>query len=163
MAIPFKTLKPTEVVEVAGIPIAKRGCLTISEEMAIRDLDVLLRTELNELSAAQQDLELKQRAVTILIQSRLDKEWTLEKTKSPDWEGVDGTITPDMEMLDELFNFFMSEQRRWKTTEEIEAVAEENQGKPGKRSTGQKSTGSSDSSTPTKNGSTPKTLETAPF
>lgn len=159
MPIPFKTLKPAESVEVAGISMQKRGCLTVAEEIAVRELESLLSNDFQAVSAALQDIDLKQRIVTILIQSRIDKEWTLEKTKAPEWDGVDGKVTPDMVMLDELFNFFMAEQRRWKSSEEVEEAVEESQGK---RSTGRKSTGGSDSSTQTKSSSQQKTLATAP-
>lgn len=137
MAIPFKTLSQTEVVDVAGFPIVKRGCLTVAEEIAVRNLDAEMKKSGADLTQAQADIELKQRVATILIQSRLDKSWTLEKTRQPEWEvEIDGkvqTIEPDMVMLDALFEFYMSEQRRGKSLEELQGQAEASEGKQKKR------------------------------
>ena len=76
----------------------------------------------------QSDLALKQRVVTILFQSRLDREWTLEKTQASVWpvvvDGETVEIEPDMEMLDALFEFFMAEQKRHKSNEELESESQ---------------------------------------
>lgn len=145
MAIPFKTLSEPEFVQVAGITIRKRGCLTIAEEMAVRNLDAEIKKQAGELTQAQADLDLKQRVATILIQSRIDKTWTLEKTLNPEWEvEIDGKkqlIEPDMIMLDALFEFYMLEQRRGKTLEELQESAEGSNGTPKKQLTGSKSSG----------------------
>lgn len=138
MPLPFKSLKPLESVVVAGIPIVKRGCLTVAELQAIADLSLEQEELLKDKTALQSDLILKQRIATILLQSRIDKSWTLEQTCAPFWEVVvDGNvekIEPDGEMLDELFDFFMNEQRRWQDPIPEEAT--------GKKSTGRKSIGS---------------------
>lgn len=144
MAIPFKTLSEPEIVVVAGFSICKRGCLTIAEEMAARDLESQLKELSKGMSEAQADLDLKQRIATILIQSRLDKTWTLEKTKNTEWEvEIDGKIQliePDMIMLDELFEFYLLEQRRGKSLEELQGQIVNN-GSQKKQLTGAKSTG----------------------
>ena len=125
MPLPYKTLKPVETVEVGGFTIRKRGSLTVAEEHAMRNLGAEIETELKDLTPMQSDLALKQRVVTILIQSRLDREWSLEKTQASVWpvdmDGETAEIEPDMEMLDALFDFFMAEQRRHKTIEDLEA------------------------------------------
>lgn len=138
MAIPFSTLKPVEEVVIGGIPMKKRGCLTVAEMQAAADIEAQTKEQLPNLSPAQADVMLKQHIATILIRSRVDRNWTLEQTQQPDWDVViDGkvtTIEPDMDMLDELFTFFLNEQRRWKTETETEA-------EPAKKPTGRKSTG----------------------
>lgn len=167
MAISFTTLAEPDIEVVAGIPIAKRGCLTVAEEMAVRDLGAAFDAEVKEkqLNDLQADLELKQRVVTILIKSRLDKSWSLEKTKAPEWEiEIDNQkrfIEPDMNLLDALFAFCMHEQRRGKSIDELETSTESNAQKKG--STGVKSSGNSSSTTRMKNGSAPKTLEVVPL
>jgi hypothetical protein len=125
MAITFTTLSPIETVDIAGFQIRKRNCLTVNEEIAIRDLGAVVDKELKELTVLQADLELKQRVITILFQSRLEKTWTLEQTKAAEWtfqssDGTNLTIEPDMIMLDALYEFFMLEQRRGRPIEEVE-------------------------------------------
>lgn len=137
--LPYQTLKPTEEAVIAGIPMAKRGCLTVAEMQAAADLGAELEETMKGLTLAQQDLLMKQHVITILLRSRVDRGWTLEQTKAPEWQAViDGkaqTIEPDMLMLDELFQFFIGEQRQWQEPKE-----EPHQGK--KQLTGRKSTGS---------------------
>lgn len=136
MAIPFNTLSKPETVNVAGISVPKRGCLTVAEEIATRDLGATIEQETEGMTELQKDLRLKLKIVTILFQSRFDKEWTLEKTQAPRWEvvidGQNQLIEPDMVILDELFTFFINEQRRWKTVAELEAIAKGSEGKPKK-------------------------------
>jgi hypothetical protein len=140
MALPYSTLTPTEEVIVAGLPLKKRGCLTVAEMQAAANLDAGTKEELKELTPLQADIFLKQQVVTILIKSRLDRSWTYEQTCADEWDVViDGKvqqIEPDMVMINDLFDFFMNEQRRWATQEE---KSEET---PGKKQTGRKSTGS---------------------
>ena len=140
MAISFQTLKQPEIVDVAGIPMRKRGCLTVAEEVAVRDLGAVLEDDLKGLTPLQADIKLKQLIATILIQSRLDRTWTLEKTKAPEWmteiNGEIQAIEPDMVMLDELYTFFMNEQRRWQKVEKVEPETTQK-----KKLTGTKSAG----------------------
>jgi hypothetical protein len=148
MSLPFKTLRIVETVEVAGFALPKRGCLTVSEEVAIRDLGANLEKICKGMNELQADIELKQQVVTILFQSRLDKSWTLEKTRAPEWEielsGQRQLIEPDMLMLDALYEFFITEQRRGKPLERAEAAESGSaNGSPKKSLTGVKSSGSS--------------------
>ena len=125
MPLPYKTLKPVETVEVGGFTIRKRGSLTVAEEHAMRGLEQLIESNPENLTPLQSDLVLKQHVITILIQSRLDRDWDLAKTQASVWpvemDGETVEIEPDMEMLDDLFNFFMAEQRRHKSIEDLEA------------------------------------------
>lgn len=139
MALPFTTLKPVEEVIIGGIPMAKRGCLTMSELQAVAELGATQEDLLRGKNALQTDLILKQHVITILLKSRVDRSWSLERTQAAEWDVVmDGRvqqIEPDALMLDELFTFFMGEQRQWKEPEP--------ESEPGKkRPTGRKSTGS---------------------
>ncbi len=140
MALPYSTLKQPEEVIVAGLPIRKRGCLTVAEMQAASDLDAATKEELKEMTPLRADIFLKQQIATILIQSRLDRSWTFEQTCATEWDVVvDGKIQkvePDTIMLDDLFTFFMNEQRRWAAQEPT--TEEETPKKP----TGRKSTGS---------------------
>ncbi|HEY9697009.1 MAG TPA: hypothetical protein V6D10_07085 [Trichocoleus sp.] len=142
MALPFKTYTQPESELIAGILIPKRGCLTVSEEIAMRDMSATLDEKTKDMTELQADIYLKQRIVTILLK-RIDKTWTIEKTEASEWEvTIDGeaqTIEPDMEMLDGLFMFAIGEQRRWRTDEPQTSEAAGN-GK--KKLTGAKSTGS---------------------
>lgn len=139
MALPYSTLRTSEEVIVAGLPIKKLGCLTVAEMQAAADFDAEREEKIKGLTLFQSDIFLKQQVVTILIKSRLDRSWSFEQTCAAEWDVViDGKlqkIEPDMEMLDELFTFFMNEQRRWAVDETpVEAA-------PGKKQTGRKSTG----------------------
>lgn len=140
MALPYTTFRQPEEAVIAGLPIKKLGCLTIAEMQAAADLDAQTKEQLKEMTPPQADIFLKRHVVTILIKSRLDRSWTLEQTCSPEWdvvvEGKLQKIEPDMILLEELFTFFMNEQRRWATQEE------KNEEAPGKKQTGRKPTGS---------------------
>jgi hypothetical protein len=128
MPLPFQTLQTPETAVVSGILVRKRGCLTVAEEQALRDLGATLEKGLEGLTTYQADLALKQRVVSILIQSRLDRSWTLEKTQAPEWEiTIDGNaqvIEPDMVILDGLYEFFMTEQSRGKSPEELQITTD---------------------------------------
>ena len=142
MALPFETYIQPESELIAGILIPKRGCLTVAEEIAMRDMAATLTEKTKDMTELQADIFLKQQVVTILLK-RIDKTWTIEKTQASEWEvTIDGevqSIEPDMEMLDGLFMFAIGEQRRWKTDE---PQAEEPAGNGKKKLTGAKSTGS---------------------
>lgn len=119
----FKTLDKPETQTISGIDIPKRGCLTVAEELAIRNLGATINKQVEGMTQAQADLELKQQVVSILIRSRLDPNWDIEQTKAPKWvvavNGETQTIEPDMVLLDGLYEFFMGEQRRWVSLEEL--------------------------------------------
>lgn len=140
MSLPYKTLKKTEVVDVCGIPIPKIGCLKYLELDALAEVDAETSKSREDMTPLQVDLLLKLHIVTILIRSRVDREWTFEKTKAYEWEVmIDGepqTIEPDADLIDGLFDFFLNEQKRWKSDEPEEET------EPAKKSTGRKSTGS---------------------
>lgn len=165
MPLPFKTLAEPELVTIGGLQIKKLGCLTVAEEIAIRDLSARLQSdEMKSLTELQTDLVLKLEVATILLRSRIDRAWTIDKTKGDEWEveigGKIRQIEPTIEMIEALFNFGVNEQRRWKNMDEVEAEPE---GKPTKKRTGAKSSGGSAAATPATNGSEPADLATAPF
>lgn len=139
MALPYKTLRQPETMEVAGFTLPKYGCLTIAEAQAVADLDAASKAKIEEMTPLQADLYLKQGIITILFRSRLDQDWTMAHTQAERWTVLVGgesvEIQPDMAMLDELFDFFIKEQTRWKT--DVEEV-NDNPKKP----TGRKPTGS---------------------
>jgi hypothetical protein len=150
MPLPFRNLTPPEIVDVAGFQVPKKGCLTVAEEAAIRDLHGVIEKEFEGLTQLQADIKLKQRVVTILFQSRLDSSWTLEKTCSDRWEVEAGgdrvLIEPDMQMLDALYEFTLNEQKRWGALQADEVNTKK------KESTGpEPGSGSATSSPPSKN------------
>lgn len=140
--LPYKTLRPAEEVVIAGFPMIKRGCLTIAEMQAAADLGAAFDQKTEGMTALQSDLFMRQHIATIMIRSRVDRGWTLEQTQADLWhvmiDGKQQAIEPDVIMLDELFEFYLGEQRRWKEPQP-EAEASE-AGK--KQLTGHKSTGS---------------------
>lgn len=140
---PFKTLREPEIIDVCGLRLPKRGCLTVAEEEAIRNFGATIPQELENLTQPQADLAIKKGVVAILLKSRVDRTWTAEKTNAETWEfqigGQGYQIEPDMILLDALYEFFMNEQRRWKSDAELEPV-EDNGTK--KKLTGSKSSGS---------------------
>lgn len=141
MALPYTTLRPTEEVIIAGLPIKKLGCVTVAEMQAAADIDANNREKLQEMTPIQADIYIKQLVSTVLIRSRLDRNWTMEQTQADEWDVIiDGKLTkiePDMVLLSELYEFFLNEQRRWASDEE--STTEDNE--PEKKRTGRKSTG----------------------
>ena len=127
MELPFEKLIADEPVIVGGIPMLKRGSLKIGEMQAASEIQDLLKG-MEDLTAIARDILLKQHIATILIRSRVNKEWTLADTQAETWnvkiKGKAATIEPDMQMMDELLEFFMNEQRRWKPQPEAEPGTE---------------------------------------
>ena len=140
MPLPYTTLKPAEEIIIAGLPLPKKGCLTVAEMQAAADIDAESRDKLQSMTPAQFDIYLKQQVVTVLIRSRLDRNWTLEQTCAAEWDVIaDGKIAkiePDMVLLTELFDFFMNEQRRWVTDDEPTEETEPEKKRIGRKSTG---------------------------
>ena len=138
--LPFSTL-PTENLDQVGtegsgyITLPKWGCISLNEQLAIENLAQDIKHDETK-GIKTGDARLKARVITILFQSRLDSEWTLEKTLNP-WQvkGPDGkvhTIIPREPLIDALYNWFFSGERlRWEP--EPETAAEEDGTKDGKK------------------------------
>ena len=125
-ALPFKTF-PSESnwVTIGGSPIGeiqipKIGSAGLNEYLFYCE-QVAQIDEDSSLSPEQKSLRYRLAQATALL-TRLDPEWTLEKTKSP-WVCQSGgetqTFVPSMALIEALGDFFVNELNRWEPTDYV--------------------------------------------
>lgn len=117
----FKTLPSNAKTAVVGNPhigeieIPKYGSLTIGEHTAyFEKVNDLIKNDVDGLL----NINLTLWKTTILIQSRIDPEWTHDKTVSPVWvvtDANDNTVSfkPVFSLLEAIEKFFDSERNQW--------------------------------------------------
>jgi hypothetical protein len=105
LKLPFKTLpkKSEETVDIGDercgvLPVPKFGCLTVNEELAIAEYFAFVSPETSM-------AVVKAEIVTLFLQSRINKDWTIADTKA----------LPDFELVAKLYEFASNERLRWKT------------------------------------------------